>query len=227
MTKESELVKMKLHLILSGKECNKSDFKDLKYLAHGRFSDEFNEAICDTTLYNLNPPYWAHLESCIKKLESKKFDKTENGQVLEVLRSWAEIIPLFEEVATHIENVRKVSVVKAPSRTLENTGTCAICAQNTKLSTGGKIVNHGYEVNCHQHVGGSCFGVNYAPLEVSSEARIEYVKYLKKLKIDLEHRSKLVTPLSVGEKLVAGNLKGVNRELAFFEKLITKTVQAT
>jgi hypothetical protein len=226
MTKESESVKMKLHLILSGKECNKSDFKDLKDLAHRRFSDEFKEAICDTTLYNLNPPYWAYLESCTKKLESKKFNKTENGQVLEVLRSWAKIIPLLEEVATHIENVRKVSVVKAPSRTLENTGTCAICAQNTKLLNG-KIVNHGYEVKCHQHVGGICFGVNYPPLEVSSEARIKYVEHLKKLKIDLERRSKPVTPLSVGEKLVAGNLRGVNRELAFFEKLITKTVQAT
>lgn len=56
--------------------------------------------------------------------------------------------------------------VPAEARTRENTGTCAACWGNYKLS-GGRLVLHGYRRPGWGHVNGSCDGINYEPLETS------------------------------------------------------------
>lgn len=62
----------------------------------------------------------------------------------------------------------------AKPRTRENTGTCPCCFRNHKLASKGKeegrpgMVLHGYERPGHGYLNGQCFGVYYAPYELSS-----------------------------------------------------------
>lgn len=61
-------------------------------------------------------------------------------------------------------------------RSLEGTGTCGCCNRNIKLVNGARIwdhgfaiVNRGYGFNAGYKTGKSCFGTDYAPIEVSSD----------------------------------------------------------
>ena len=57
---------------------------------------------------------------------------------------------------------------KTPARTLENTGTCAVCGQNVKLDAGSQCVDHGYRV-IHNTQTRGCIGVGKKPIELSPE----------------------------------------------------------
>ncbi len=54
---------------------------------------------------------------------------------------------------------------KTKARTIENTGTCAVCDRNVKLA-GGLIVAHGYRIVWNQQ-SANCPGANHPPIEVS------------------------------------------------------------
>jgi len=52
-------------------------------------------------------------------------------------------------------------------------GRCGVCEGDYKLLSG-KLVHHGYRRPGYGSIVGDCFGVGYAPLEVSTEASEEY-----------------------------------------------------
>jgi hypothetical protein len=116
-----------------------------------------------------------------------------NGQPSACIQAVMDLITEFQPVRDAIKTL-KPNVIKGrkpstdPSktapRTIENTGTCAVCGQNVKLS-GGKIVSHGYRViwNSHQ---GNCYGVDYEPIEISPKGAIDYLASLESYKADQE-----------------------------------------
>lgn len=61
-------------------------------------------------------------------------------------------------------------------RTRDQTGSCPVCFQNVKMSSGRTIVLHGYERPGHGSVEGKCFGVGYPPFELSVKGTLEYLE---------------------------------------------------
>lgn len=65
-------------------------------------------------------------------------------------------------------------------RTLDNTGTCAICYRNIKLvsnyqTSRKEMVHHGYRRPGYGAIEGDCFGVSYPPYELSPSACEAYL----------------------------------------------------
>jgi len=67
-----------------------------------------------------------------------------------------------------------------PIRTIENTGSCPVCTRNVKLTRGGLLVDHGYQVPW-QYSGRTqgCFGEGFPPYERSPKGCEAYVKALE------------------------------------------------
>ncbi len=112
-------------------------------------------------------------------LQSKKFHKLLDSAgesdlakaVQELVRVWKPVSDLLVELKPTIKKGRKPSTdpTKTPARTLENTGTCACCGRNVKL-TGGNIVDHGFKLKWGWGGRmGSCFGVAYPAVEISDK----------------------------------------------------------
>lgn len=114
----------------------------------------------------------------------KKLAKLQKTPVPEL----APFIVCLNEIAVYAEIMQnlKDKVVKGrkPSEVpvvvdMTNTGTCAICGKAHKLTKAVKMVDHGFSIsdgNGH-YIGfrsGKCFGVGYAPYEVSNEANVAY-----------------------------------------------------
>ena len=120
-----------------------------------------------------------------------KLEKTDpNHWMVKAAREYLELVrPVIEKLV-----IIKGTVVKGrkpsdkprltPERTLENTGTCSVCGRNVKLSNTGKIVDHGYTIR-YGFQEGNCFGVGYAPIEVSSEGAVAYLSALTSHKVAL------------------------------------------
>jgi len=68
--------------------------------------------------------------------------------------------------------------VPAAERTRENTGTCAACWGNYKL-TSGRLVLHGYERPGYGYIKGQCFGVDSQPIEMSVDCAGRYREFLE------------------------------------------------
>jgi hypothetical protein len=108
----------------------------------------------------------------------------------------ADAIAFLEEIRPVIENMvaLKGMVVKGrkpstnprqtPERTIENTGTCSVCARNVKLNDG-RIVDHGYTIR-YGFQSGNCFGVGFEPIEISTAGTVTYLANLEAYKTDQE-----------------------------------------
>lgn len=66
---------------------------------------------------------------------------------------------------------------QTPERTVENTGTCAVCGQNVKMERGTKLYHHGFQIQYSQRMG-TCPGVGCDPIEISTEGLVKYLKTL-------------------------------------------------
>lgn len=60
-----------------------------------------------------------------------------------------------------------------PERTLEDTGTCAVCGKNVKMERGTKMYHHGFELKWNSRWG-TCIGVGCDPIEISTEGLVKY-----------------------------------------------------
>lgn len=105
-----------------------------------------------------------------------------------------------------------------PERTLENTGTCAICGRNVKLSSTGKIVDHGFTLAWDQR-SGSCFGVGYDPIEVSPEGLVAAIHSLSKRIMHCRTQLQKDHELDVKRNLTTTSIECVTTLEAFTARL--------
>ena len=135
-----------------------------------------------------NTAIYYDVSSGLHNFPSKKFVKLlANATASPVLDAANGLVAEWSPVAAKLKAVKPL-IIKGrkpsdkprttPARTIENTGTCAVCGQNVKLDKGGNIVSHGYRVVYHSHPG-NCFGVGYKPIEVSNEGLVAYVEMLE------------------------------------------------
>lgn len=229
-----QIIETKLKTLLDGTYvCNQSEFKALKETSHRHFDDELSEVVqqdvkifTDTKmLWFVSTPYWHQLGSCIRKIKKDKsqgFTEERKQNVLKVLYRWEPIAQQLEDAVPLIVKGRKIGERKTPPRTLENTGTCSICAKNFKLDDGGKIVSHGYVVQFHQY-NGSCFGVSKLPWEVSPQGAIDYVnEYCLYQKLYIEDLLKILVWSPKTLNRFTTELCQIVREIAYLENRIAK-----
>lgn len=231
---EYQATKAELESLLAGERIyNQSSFKGLKERAHRHFSDELSEVLDHDTkksgdtkmLWFVTTPYWHQLSSCIKKIKSDKsqgFTDDRKEYVLIVLYKWEAIAKQLEKAVALIVKGRKPGERKTLPRTLENTGTCPICGKNHKLDGAGKLVNHGYTVQYHQH-NGWCFGVGKLPWEVSPQGAIDYTgECLIPHKSYVESSLKILVWSPKTLSRIAAELNMVVMQISYFEYRIAK-----
>lgn len=153
--------------------------------------------------------------------------------VMPYYERWEPLCQKFLALKPYIIKGREVSETPSqiPLRTLDNTGSCAVCGRNVKLHRG-KIMDHGYTKGFGwRH--GICFGAGYQPFEISPEGLIAYKAFCEKRLAELPHLIELrairvaelraeckANPLDqklkghLGEiNLILGQLKGEQRIL--------------
>lgn len=139
---------------------------------------EFGEA---RALYGMDCCPSIHtFENRVRKV-AKIAAKCDHALVADAAALLEEVRPVVEKMVALKEMIVKgrrpsANPRKTPERTLDNTGTCAICGKNVKLKDG-KIVAHGYTVRYGFFQGG-CFGIGYAPIETSAEGAEAYLAAL-------------------------------------------------
>ena len=126
-------------------------------------------------LDELHDAYYGHPAAHTLKAFARKVPAAVQTVELEPARAAWAAIPVKYARAAELLAAAKDRVIKArkpsatprktPERTLDNTGTCACCGQNVKLSAG-RIVMHGYTIRWGFQ-SGRCFGVGFPPIEVS------------------------------------------------------------
>lgn len=221
-----EDVKIELYKLTSRQRvCNKNDFKYFKNRAHQALNDELSDIVQHSEIWYINTPYWHQLDGCIKNVEAGKFPKATEEQkqaVLNVLYKWQGIVHQLKEIEPLIISGRKPGERKTTARTLENTGTCAICGKNCKLDGGKRIVSHGFTVEYHQQ-NGACFGVGYKPWELAPEAASALVeKCLVPEKARLVQSCRILVWSPKVQDITASALHAVNREISCFERRIAE-----
>jgi hypothetical protein len=105
------------------------------------------------------------------------------GDQLEALAALqTEVLRIHEAYASQliamkdkIVKGRKLGERKTPERTLDHTGTCAICGKNVKMDKDGLLVDHGFTIDFGQRAG-HCFGCGYEPIELSPKALKDYLE---------------------------------------------------
>ena len=145
------------------------------YLSNRRGDQDHYDWVVTDNLYYGQGPQIHNLKSVLKKIAKveKAFPECDLIAPARAICETVEpIITDMNKLKGMIVKGRKPSTDprKTPERTIENTGTCAVCEQNVKLK-GGKIVSHGYTVQWNQHQG-NCEGVRYDPIEVSTEGAV-------------------------------------------------------
>lgn len=98
------------------------------------------------------------------------------GQVNQSVDTFLDALVELAEIGAKMKTVK--GFIKKGRKPAENpvqpdlthTGHCAICGKLHKLTKGKKLVNHGYERPGDGWLHGECFGVGYAPYELSHEA---------------------------------------------------------
>ena len=105
--------------------------------------------------------------------------KADFDHLVAIHEQGVEIWNRIKQAKAFIVKGRKPSTAprKTEPRTLDNTGTCPICNQNTKM-LGVRIVHHGFTIKWGNR-DGSCFGVGYKPIEISPEGAVDYKKMLE------------------------------------------------
>lgn len=173
------------------------EYKELKDAANRRYERARNAIM--KSVYLGSPEHHNNNEAAMNLyydtptylhlLRGKKFQKLLDAagdlelavELRELVERWGRVADLLAEVKPLIQKGRKPSTdpKKTPERTLDNTGTCACCGRNVKLTYRahskekgglGAIVDHGFQVPWY---GGGrtcgCFGVGHAPIETSDE----------------------------------------------------------
>jgi len=116
-----------------------------------------------SSLYVLRSKKWA------KALETSKSQLS--TALAALVNRWGYAADLLQQAKPLVKKGRKPAdnPCLGKMRTLDNTGTCACCGRNVKLS-GQRIVDHGYTIPwAYGGRMGSCWGVHYLALEVSDE----------------------------------------------------------
>jgi hypothetical protein len=180
-----------------------ADFTELKNAANRKLEAGYHAAVVEPYLavdydvrnaypQGINDLYYSAYpqihtlnarDKTITKLEKEHGDHWMVKAAREYLELVRPVIVDLNKVKALVVKGRKPSDQprKTPERTLENTGTCAICGRNVKLNSNGKIVDHGYTIR-YGFQQGNCFGVGWAPIEVSSAGAAAYVKALETFK---------------------------------------------
>lgn len=164
----------------------------------------------------------------IKRLSKLQPSKTE-AIVLDVyIATLAEIDALntaFKSLKPVIIKGRKPNQDKTPQQIadeLKGTGICAICGRRQKIDGKDKMVHHGYQMSERYHAGyriGSCFGVGYAPYELSNEANIKFAPVLANHKANIEHSLKYLN----SGKITSVDVKKTKWEGKLVEYTVTYT----
>jgi hypothetical protein len=151
--------------------------------------EEISPEMCEALYYNGYPQ--AHTLNARDK-GITKLEKTEpNHWMVKAAREYLELVrPVIEKLVIIKGTVikgRKPSTTPrlTPERTIENTGTCSVCGRNVKLSTEGRIVDHGYTIR-YGFQSGNCFGVGFAPIEISDGGAVAYLDALESHKASQE-----------------------------------------
>lgn len=130
--------------------------------------------------YAQGPQIHANMQNKIAKLE-RTFG---NHWMVKAAREYADaVLPIIADA-----NKIKATITKArkpretdretPERTIENTGTCAVCGRNVKREKGGQMWAHGYTLRWGFQQG-NCAGVGYQPIEISPEGAVNYLGRLR------------------------------------------------
>lgn len=152
---------------------------ELHEIVHSYSKDDHDSVIVNG---NIGPSFYLHtMAGQIKKLvKLTTLGKgLPNNDLLNALLHWHDVHQQLESLKPNVVIGRKPNPDGriAPVRTLENTGSCAVCSQNVKL-IGSEIFHHGYKVFWSQR-NGSCFGTSELPWEVSPEGLIKYISLLE------------------------------------------------
>lgn len=105
---------------------------------------------------------------------------------------------------------------------MSNTGHCGICGKQQKLTKQQKMVDHGFQISDGVHYfgyrAGHCFGVGYAPYQLSKEANIEFKKYLQEY---LAKTQKNLTELKSGNVTSVQASKQVRSGFSYKTEYVT------
>lgn len=144
-------------------------------------------------------------DKTITKLEKEHGDHWMVKAAREYLELVRPVIVDLNKVKALVIKGRKPSDKprKTPERTLDNTGTCAVCGRNVKLNHG-KIVDHGYTIR-YGFQEGNCFGVNFDPIEVSPEGAIAFKAAVEKFKAKQEE----ALPTAIEAAKTAGDIEDI------------------
>jgi len=155
--------------------------------------------------------------------------------VIELIATWKPVRDTIKALKPMVVMGRKPSTDprKTPERTLENTGTCAVCDMNVKLDKGQHIVAHGYTIQWGFQ-SGNCHGVRFKAFELSSEGTISWKDHLERaLEIALENvdalpeliaaetDSKMKRDLQQGLANNKATVRFAPADIARLEKMIT------
>lgn len=137
----------------------------------------------DPRMYLWYHPAFANVGGALKKLTKYEKDPLV-AEFLPVLREAVQLIELCKQVKPFIVKGRKPNPNYVPPD-MSNTGHCAICGKQQKMTKGQEMVDHGFQISDGVHYFGTrvghCFGVGYKPYELSNEANKEFKAYLEKM----------------------------------------------
>jgi len=213
-------------------EAERNQFKSGDFMDRVRNSDD-RESI-PNQLYWAYPFEARHAGAGLKK--AAKLDQT-NSDVISfttLMNRWKVLADAQAELKPLIVKGRKPSTEPrlTPARTLDHTGTCAICGRNVKLNEGGKIVAHGYTIR-YGFQQGNCFGVGFDPIEVSPEGLHGALKVLtgiiERTKIAIteaeQDKREEYPDYSAGTNMYGGALKQAKRGEPNFERARERAIR--
>lgn len=141
-----------------------------------------------------NCPYWQALDytgfgyvsaASNLRLLNKIKDMPEDGQaaladIIAVHATAKGVWELLKALKPYVIKGRKPSENprKTPPRTIEHTGTCAVCGWNIKMEADGGLYHHGFNIRWGFR-SGKCPGVGYPAWEVSAKGAIAYLNLME------------------------------------------------
>lgn len=230
MTKEGLIAEL-AGAVESGAVYN-TDFQRIKRELNYLFETEISDTIkagylskprgecseADRDLY-YSAPSSLHLLRSKKWAKALETSKSQLSAALAALgNSWGYAADLLQQAKPLVKKGRKPAdnPCLGKMRTLDNTGTCACCGRNVKLSAQ-RIVDHGYTIPwAYGGRMGSCWGVHYLALEVSDEG---LHAALRAYEGHLQRTEKYLAGISNGSVPVVGysRIKGVRVEVVLDE----------
>lgn len=141
------------------------------------------------------------------------------------------------EIKSTVIKGRKPSTTprKTPERTLENTGTCAVCGQNVKRDKAGRMVDHGFRIHWNARQG-RCPGYGYDPIEVSPKGAESYLILVRSTVEVAEEQLRDLEAMPVEERgpkwpsqkwNAESTLRHASHDVRKFEKIVAEWKPAT